>query len=65
MKKSEFTPPYIQKAIDAKERLLRARALAGGEKSVVAQADVFYEGKSTNQSINYDRMEINNFMELL
>jgi len=63
MRKSEFTPPYIQRAIDAKERLLKARALALGEKTATEEYDAFYKGKSTDSTDDYDKQEINFYMD--
>lgn len=64
MRKSEFTLPHIQKAIDAKERLIKANALACGEKTATEQYDAFYRGKSTDNTSNHDKQEINSYMEL-
>ena len=63
MRKSEFTPPHIQKAIDNKERLLSARVLAEGEKTVVAQSDALYHGKSSFRD-EVDTKELQSYMNL-
>jgi len=54
---------FIKKRIDERERLVKARALANGEKGVMAQSDAFYRGKSTDNTLNYDKKEINFYME--
>jgi len=64
MKKYEYLPDYIQRAINAKEKLLKARALAWGEKTSAEQYDAFYRGKSIDNSNNYDKQEINSYMGL-
>jgi len=63
-KKYEHLPGYIQRAISAKERLEKARILAWGEKTAIEQYDAFYNGKSIDNSNNYDKQEINAYMEL-
>lgn len=64
MKKFEYLPPYVQKLIDEKERLLNGRALHKREKQATGRLDAMYSGKSTDQSNNYDRKEINSYMSL-
>jgi len=64
VKKYEHLPDYVQRAINAKEKLLKARALALGEKTSTEQYDAFYKGKSIDNSNNYDKQEINSNMEL-
>jgi len=64
MKKYEHLPLYVQKAIDAKERRDKAKALAWEEKTTTEQYDMLYRGKSTDNSSNYDKQEINSYMEL-
>jgi len=63
MRKSERTPPYIQKAINAKEHLLHARALAWGEKTAAEQYDAFFRGESSFRD-EVDTRELNSFMRL-
>jgi len=63
MKKYEHLPDYVQRAINAKERLAKARALAWGEKIATEQYDVFYKGKSSLKD-DADRKELNSYMEL-
>jgi len=63
MKKYEHLPDYVQRAINAKEKLLKARAWAWGEKTATEQYDAFYKGKSTDNSSNYDKQEINLWIE--
>ncbi len=60
MRNYETLPSYIQKAIDFKERCERAREMARNEK----HDDEFFHGASTDQSVNYDRMEINSWITL-
>lgn len=62
MKEFEYLPYYIQKLIDDKERLIKARALAEAEKQATNRFDAMYRGKSTDQSNNYDRKEINAYI---
>ena len=62
MKHKELLPGYIQKAIDTKERLEKARALAWGEKTATEQYDAFYGGKSSLKD-DADRKELNSWME--
>jgi len=64
VKKYEHLPDYVQRAINAKEKLEKARALAWGEKIATEQYDAFYNGKSTDNSNNYDKQEINSFMKV-
>ena len=64
MKKFEHLPDYVQRAINAKEKLEKARALAWGEKTATEQYNAFYKGKSTDNTCNHDKQEINSYMEL-
>jgi len=66
MRKSEYLPTQIQNRISYEDRVHRARDMAKEEKeiAVLAEMDEFYTGKSTDQSLNYDRKEINSFMSV-
>ncbi len=64
MKKFEPLQQFIQKRIDEAERLKRAKSMANKESQATSQFDAMYGGKSTDQSMNFDRMEINSYMEL-
>ncbi len=66
MKLFEATPFKIQVGINEEERLSRARGMAKAEKEskVLAEMDDFYSGKATDNTNNYDRKELNSFMEL-
>jgi len=61
MRKFESLPQHIQVAINGKERCEKARELASNEK----HDDTFYQGKATDNTFNFDKKEINSFMELL
>jgi len=63
MKKYEHLPDYVQRAINAKEKLEKARALAWGEKTATEQYNEFYRAKSSFKD-DADRKELNSFMEL-
>jgi len=63
MKRKELLPDFIQRAINAKEKLIKARALAWGEKTATEQYDAFYKGKSSLKD-DADRKELNSYMEL-
>jgi len=63
MKKYEHLPDYVQRAINAKERLERARELAWGEKTATEQYNEFYNGKSIDNTDNHDKQEINSWIE--
>jgi len=56
--------PNQQKYIDGQKRSRKAKALAWGEKTAIEQYDAFYNGKSTDNSNNYDKQEINSYMGL-
>jgi len=56
--------PTQQKYIDGQKRKRKAKALALGEKTTTEQCDAFYNGKSTDNSSNCDKQEINSYMEL-
>jgi len=56
--------PAQQKYIDDQKRVRKARVLAWGEKTATEQYDAFYRAKSTDNTSNYDKQEINSFMEL-
>jgi len=56
--------PNQQKYIDDQKRSRKAKALAWEEKTATEQYGAFYKGKSTDNSSNYDKQEINSFMEL-
>jgi len=62
-KKYEHLPDYVQRAINAKEKLEKARALAWGEKSATEQYDALYKGKAIDNTCNYDKQELNSYME--
>ena len=64
MRKSEFLPTQIQMRISYEERLENARRMAKAEKDdqVTAEMDAQYHGASTDQSINYDSKELNDYM---
>ena len=64
MNRSEFLPTQIQDRISYEERLENARRMAKAEKDdqITAEMDKFYAGESTDQSINYDRQELNDYM---
>jgi len=64
MKKYEHLPLYVQKAIDAKERREKARILAWGEKTATDQYNAFYIQRATDNTSNFDKKEINNWIEL-
>jgi len=55
--------PIQQKYIDGQKRSRKAKALAWGEKTATEQYDAFYKGKSTDNSSNYDKQEINSWIE--
>jgi len=55
--------PTQQKYIDDQKRSMKARALALGEKTTTGQYDAFCRGKSTDNTHNYDKQEINSWME--
>jgi len=63
IKKYEHLPDYVQRAINAKEKLLKARALALGEKTATEQYDELYKGKSSLKD-DADRKELNSYVEL-
>ncbi len=54
----KYTPTQ-QRYKDEQKKSRRAKELAAGEK----HDDSFYRGKSTDQSVNMDRAEINSWME--
>jgi len=56
--------PTQQKYLDGQKRSRKIKALAWGEKTATEQYDAFYKGKSTDNSNNYDKQEINSYMEL-
>lgn len=64
MKKFEYLPPYVQKLIDEKERLLNGRALHERERQSQAKYDAFYMQTATDQNLNMDIQEINEYMSL-
>jgi len=64
MKKYEHLPDYVQRAINAKERLEKARVLAWGERTATEQYNAFYNGEAINNTSNYDKQEINSYVEL-
>ncbi len=64
MKLFEATPFMIQEGISERERFEKARALAKRDKCVNDIMDGVYSGKATDQSNNYDRKELQSFMEL-
>jgi len=52
-----------QEYIDGQKRSRKAKALAWGEKTAAEQYDALYKGKSTDNSSNYDKQEINSWIE--
>ena len=63
MKKFEPIQWFIVKQIRARERLEKARALAGGEKAVVAQSDALYHGKASFRD-EFDTKDLQSYMNL-
>ena len=64
MNRSEFLPTQIQDRISYEERLENARRMAKAEKDdqITAELDAQFYGASTDQSSNYDRKELNEYM---
>ena len=64
IKRSEFLPTQIQMRISYEQKVQRARDLAKAEKDdkITAAMDAQYQGASTDQSSNYDRKELNDYM---
>ncbi len=64
MNRSQYLPTQIQDRISYEEKLERARDLAKAEKDdqITTEMDKQFQGKSTDQSSNYDSKELNSFM---
>ncbi len=66
MNRSQYLPTQIQDRISYEEKVQRARDLAKAEKDdqITAEMDKQFQGKSTDQSTNFDRKEINSFLNV-
>jgi len=56
--------PIQERYRDAQKASRHAKRLAEREKPLNDKLDAFYHGKSTDNTENYDKKEINSFMEL-
>jgi len=54
--------PNQQKYLGAQKRSRQAKMLVNREKEAVERSDAFYRQVSTDQSVNYDRKEINSYL---
>lgn len=61
MRAYEDLPPYVQKAIDAQERIKKAQTLAKTDNVSVGVTS----GLKSSFRDDYDRREINSYMELV
>ncbi len=65
MNRSQYLPTQIQDRISYEEKVQRARDLAKAEKDdqITEEMDKQFQGKSTDQSKNMDKQEINSWIE--